>query len=61
MQPSFGVIGLRAACTRASPGLWGLVVILKVAGNHHPRGGKLADQVSGSLRALVESRREQVI
>ena len=36
-------------------------VILKTTGNLRPRGGKLADSVSGPLRALVESMREQVM
>lgn len=44
-----------------SSGPWGFVVILSMSGSRHPRGGKLADQASGSLRVLVESRREQVM
>ena len=39
----------------------GSVVILKAAGKSSPCGEKLADQVSGPLRVLVESRREQVM
>ena len=39
----------------------GSVVILKATRNHHREVGKLADQVSGPLRVLVESRREQVM
>lgn len=30
-------------------------------GESRPRGGKLADQVSGPLRVLVESRRDEVL
>lgn len=39
----------------------GSIVILKAIGNRHREVGKLADQVSGPLRVLVESRREQVM
>src|SRR6202046_2325479 len=39
----------------------GSVVILKATGNRHREVGKLADQVSGPLRVMVESRREQVM
>jgi predicted nucleotidyltransferase len=42
-------------------GLCGSVVILKATGNRRREVGKLADQVSGPLRVLVESRREQVM
>ena len=37
------------------------VVILKATGSRHREVGKLAEQVSGPLRVLVESRREQVM